>query len=71
MAGDLGERVARVEEKTDLMLEAVKAIHADVSSIKISLAEQRGAKGALNWLTHLAVGVGGVVATLFTIKHGG
>lgn len=69
MSGDLGERVARVEEKTDLLLEAVRSIHVDVSNIKTSLAEQKGASKVLNWFTHLVVGVAGVVATLMTIKH--
>lgn len=69
MTGEIGERVARLEEKTDLMLEGVRSIRQDVDIIKTSLAEKRGASKSIGWLSHLIVGVGGVLATLLTIKH--
>ena len=72
-----GERVATVEtdvahikEQVTGMAADISATRADVMEIKLALAKQDGERTAIKWIARLALGIAGVLATLFGYEHG-
>lgn len=70
------ERIAKVENQVSNMSEKVtemsaqmSAVGKDVMEIKILLAKQAGAKGVLNWVVNIIIGVSSALAGLFGAKH--
>ncbi len=70
------ERIAKVENQVSNMSEKVtemsaqmSAVGKDVMEIKILLAKQAGAKGILNWVVNIIIGVSSALAGLFGAKH--
>jgi hypothetical protein len=70
------ERLVRLEERfkslaidTGDIMNDVKAIRADVASMSIHLAEQKGIRSAISYASHALVGIAGVALTYLGIKH--
>lgn len=62
-------RMENVEEKIDDMGGDLKAIASDVSAMRLLLAQNQGASGVIKYLTHILVGLSGVVAGFFSTHH--
>ena len=58
-------RIVRLETKVDAMAPVLDQVAADVTSIRLSLAEQKGSSRTLKQVSHFLVGVAGVLVGHF------
>lgn len=73
-----GERLARVEATLDGLREnfasqgaTILDMSININTIRLSLAEQKGIRSAMAYVTHTFVGIAGVIAAYLGLKNGG